>query len=937
MRRAIAEILFFILTGAILFFGCSSETDITELYHKNNSATYLEKINSDHFQIRQFLLSRLSDYLELKSVNNTSAIDSSHDELDWYIDKYNKATGIRDLSFRLSSYTSWDSAQAMEIINLRQSQAKLLRSRDSLSLSDMRDQLRNLYHQFSSLNDSIYLAVVTKDMAQIYEAHGAIDSAINYYHICIAISKNLDYYSLIGNCEMMLGRIYNYRLADYLHSEIAYSNSIRSFRKIDDKRYIPYVQLGRIYDFLQLYQTETAITLIHNILPELKNRKDISNQAYCYYFLSVAYNNLGILDSALYFGRESLALRQEMATAHSSGLSDLGYSLSQLGLVNQYLGNHKSAIELYRSADSIFELAQDPGGAAVNLISRGNYFIENKSYDSAQTIFEKISDAYISYENLIFSRYGIALCSYFTGNTERAIIELKNCIRLIENTNRKLPIPELKTGIFSDKIGFYNLLSAIYIQKLNSTAERANADSAFIYLEQSKSRALMDNLSGNARMLTDSIENHYLHRIAEIHKDSRTTGEITATMKAIHELEDSLLLNYLENSEQIVNNSKTFDDYPINIASIQNRIQDDNTVILEYLLSYYGNFIFVIGKGEYTIRKIDEDFDSIQVLIGNHIDAIDSYPETDISQNDFMETGKRLYSILIPDDLLKAYNAKKLIAIPSGPIHYLPLESLIDKNDEFLIEQFDVSYAPSAKGIRPKLTDGNISDKSFTMVAFASSPELEASDGNIQININNSSEQAYWIVDHLAPLPYCSIEVQTIAQCFGSNKVKTFIGSEATERNLKSADFSNTKYLHIAAHGITNDRMPNRSAIILSTNQNDDDDGILQPREITQLEIPIQLVFLSSCRSGRGKYFPGEGVLNLARPFLIAGCNSAIVTYWNISDITTSEFTEYFYQNILKGHSHAHALARAKQQFIESRRAKLRHPYFWAPYILIGS
>ena len=60
--------------------------------------------------------------------------------------------------------------------------------------------------------------------------------------------------------------------------------------------------------------------------------------------------------------------------------------------------------------------------------------------------------------------------------------------------------------------------------------------------------------------------------------------------------------------------------------------------------------------------------------------------------------------------------------------------------------------------------------------------------------------------------------------------------------------------------------------------------------------------------TGTGKTFPGEGILNLARPFIESGCNSAIVTRWNIDDRSTAEFVGRFYAYIKSGESTIDAL-----------------------------
>jgi CHAT domain-containing protein len=91
---------------------------------------------------------------------------------------------------------------------------------------------------------------------------------------------------------------------------------------------------------------------------------------------------------------------------------------------------------------------------------------------------------------------------------------------------------------------------------------------------------------------------------------------------------------------------------------------------------------------------------------------------------------------------------------------------------------------------------------------------------------------------------------------------------------------------------------------------------------------------LSACRTGLGKVVRGEGVIGLTRAFLYAGAASVTVSLWQVADKSTSDLMVVFYQHMNAGLSRTEALRRAKVAMIEAGRHS--HPFYWAPFVLIG-
>jgi CHAT domain-containing protein len=76
----------------------------------------------------------------------------------------------------------------------------------------------------------------------------------------------------------------------------------------------------------------------------------------------------------------------------------------------------------------------------------------------------------------------------------------------------------------------------------------------------------------------------------------------------------------------------------------------------------------------------------------------------------------------------------------------------------------------------------------------------------------------------------------------------------------------------------------------------------------------------------------GDEILGLARAFLGAGVATLVVSQWLVQDATTAELMESWYRRLRDGEERTAAL-RAAQLEIKERHP---HPYYWAPFILIG-
>jgi CHAT domain-containing protein len=102
------------------------------------------------------------------------------------------------------------------------------------------------------------------------------------------------------------------------------------------------------------------------------------------------------------------------------------------------------------------------------------------------------------------------------------------------------------------------------------------------------------------------------------------------------------------------------------------------------------------------------------------------------------------------------------------------------------------------------------------------------------------------------------------------------------------------------------------------------------------LNLNADWVVLSACNTAAEEKPGAEPLSGLARAFFYAGARSLLVSHWNVDDeATTTLMTGIFVQ--MKNDSklsHGEALRLSMLAMINN--AETEHPYFWAPFVVIG-
>jgi hypothetical protein len=193
--------------------------------------------------------------------------------------------------------------------------------------------------------------------------------------------------------------------------------------------------------------------------------------------------------------------------------------------------------------------------------------------------------------------------------------------------------------------------------------------------------------------------------------------------------------------------------------------------------------------------------------------------------------------------------------------------------------------------------------------------------------------------DTWAPLPFARREIDRIARYFPRERVRVLLDRSASKAAIlaasRSGDLARYRFVHFATHGRVEPAFAERAALILASR--DAGTAELTATELAGLDMNAELVVLSACDSGVGRYEQGQGLLGFAFAALAAGNRGAVLSLWPVADVTTADFMAHFYGRLRAGHSPARALAETKRAFLFSPDRRRSDPRVWSAFLLYGS
>ncbi|MDX1935429.1 MAG: CHAT domain-containing protein [Capsulimonadales bacterium] len=327
----------------------------------------------------------------------------------------------------------------------------------------------------------------------------------------------------------------------------------------------------------------------------------------------------------------------------------------------------------------------------------------------------------------------------------------------------------------------------------------------------------------------------------------------------------------------------------------------------------------------------------------------------------FKVKAQELYRLLLgPADALLRHR-KHVVICPDQRLWEVSFASLMPEPDRFLADRSTLSFAYSAatlltarekrlpsSGRQPTGTVLTVANPHFGPIARFKEPTkvVEAAVGRpIDAMDRTGNKDNYGVfrdeqrdlwsavrTESLAPLKGTLAEAGAIRAAFPDALVLSGEGAQETIFKEKAGQY---RYLHLASHAFLNDAAPLLSNIVLAEPaKGSADDGLLTAREILELDLQAEMCVLSACNTGGGKQRRGEGVIGLTWALFAAGIPTQIASQWSVDDTATGKLMSRFYGLLKTSSTKADALRAAARGLKSDPR--YRHPYYWAPFVLIG-
>jgi len=436
------------------------------------------------------------------------------------------------------------------------------------------------------------------------------------------------------------------------------------------------------------------------------------------------------------------------------------------------------------------------------------------------------------------------------------------------------------------------------------------------YIEQAKSRSLADLIAFRAHVLpaTANRQSRLVEQAHHLREElnwyyrqldlnlTRSAGGSIRQVERWHQLareKEGCLMNTLRELQSSDAEFTTLQNAgTIALGNLRSALPA-NTMLLEYYQARQAFYVCLLSRKRLEIvplgpvNKVRDLLRLLQFQLSKFrlgTDYVQRFAES--LQTAVQAHLHELYLELIAPVRQLLVPGQHLVLVPHDFLHYLPFHALFD-GQHYLTDDFLISYAPSAS-------------------VYFLCCRKEARSRNQSLILGIPDRRA----------PYIRDEVRAVASALPRPRV--FVGDEASEERLR-LHAPASRFVHIATHGLFRQDNPLFSSVRIGKSQ-------LTLFDIYQLRLSCELVTLSGCGTGLNVVVGGDELLGLVRGLLYAGAKAALVTLWDVHDKSTAEFMKLFYEQLATNPDKAWAMRQAMLRLRES----YPHPYFWAPFVLVG-
>ena len=562
--------------------------------------------------------------------------------------------------------------------------------------------------------------------------------------------------------------------------------------------------------------------------------------------------------------------------------------------------------------------------------------LKQKRYQEAADLAEKGTELSLTNPSAYpLAKVRVAEAYEKLGRTDEAIHALTAAVNAIEGQLANVP------GTEDEQQTFYSDKSGPYYQMFRMLVARQQPEQAIEWVERSRSRSLIEYLgrnrvSADRDLLSAEERADELARQQEIVALNRNLRELNSQPK-----KDAAAVAKL--AEEVRQKRDSLQDYEAilysrhpslalargalprpSLAEVRKLIPKDGAV-LQYVVDTDDTWVIVIGdSGPPFIRRIDIGAEALRRRVERFTSRI--------AQRDLGSGAKSraMYELLLRPAEPVLRSKKSLCIIPDESLWQLPFQALVDGDGRYLVERKTIFYTPALSLLawyanhRPTFTP-------TAGVLVLANPKLSEQTVAMAHSIQRGED--------LGPLPDAEEEARQIKAMYRGD-TKVVVGEAATEAFVKR-NAGHYRIIHLATHAVFDDSSPLHSHLVLAAGTDSTEDGLLEAREIMNLDLAPDLVVLSSCETGRGQVRGGDGLIGMSWALLVAGCPTAIVSQWKVGSAGTAKLMTEFHRRLSRVPADGRREAAARSLRAADRAVmqmpEYRYPYDWSAFVVVGN
>jgi len=756
---------------------------------------------------------------------------------------------------------------------------------------------------FEKLGDKRALAQICNNLGNVLSMLDQFEQSDNFYDRAEKLSEELKLADLLAQAS------YNRAYLQYLRGR--YSEALHSFSRLrprferaGSQRHCALCDLDEAEIYLEINLSEDASILAERAVEEFKLIGMRYEQAKAAGFYGVALMQMERFDEALDAFRSAQEIFEEEGNLYWIGLLNLYRAEVHLSMNRPW-----EAESLARRAKLTFEELAIPSKRIFSLVLLGRVAMTLDDLPAAEASAKEISELIPTTKMpLVLLPYHV-LCGEIAERMQKWDDALRHYERAAEELERhqaRLHHDDLRVTFVKGRQQAYDALVRLSLDRMNP---HEGLSTAYAWCERARSRALVELLSHCAPLVHGQAEPSLLAHIDRLREElnvhySRFQSEDRPL--TTHSTYDSIALKERELARRLREVSGVDPAYAslrqVSIAEIDS-VQaglPERTTLVEYFITGDEVLAFIVSRTDAkVVRRLCTVSDILKAqtrlrfqfdhfALGRQYVTVHSEEILESARFRLQELYERLMAPFI-----KEIRTPHIVVVPHGPLHFLPFHAFYD-GEKYLLDEHEFSYAPSASIMKYCLERGEIASDSPLLVG---------------------------VPDQNAPL--IGEEISRLNQLFANARV--LHDAKAT----RAAFIENSKassFLHIATHATFRHDNPMFSSFKLA-------DGWFTPLDLFSIVCETNLVTLSGCQSGMSGVTGSDDLLGFMRGFLYAGARSLLLSLWNVNDESTTALMAYFYREWQKGAAKSTALRSA----MLAVRAEHMHPFYWAPFLLVGN